>query len=136
VKNLTEEKNSEADKKIVEKAAAATEQGLMQRIESVIHDVLEQKLGKAFDVRVDKMIEEKLKAKEIEVEAGLRKGFGLENDPVIHQSDLVAALRKAALDQTESQKRTPAPTEKGGPEGNMPEDEFDKAVKEKMRKLN
>lgn len=100
---------------------------LTQRIESVIKDVVDQKLD-ALEKAIDVKIETLLKGKEIEMEQALRKGFGLEQDPVIHQSDLVSALRKAALEKTENT-RSPAAAEKAGPEGNKPEDPFDKMLK-------
>jgi hypothetical protein len=100
---------------------------LEKRIENVIKDVLEVKL-KALEASMDKKIEEILKTKEVEMEQALRKGFGLEQDPVIHQSDLVTALRKAALEKTDNT-RSPAAAEKAGPEGNKPKDPFDEMMK-------
>jgi hypothetical protein len=52
------------------------------------------------------------------MEQALRKGFGLEQDPAVHQSDLIAAIRKAKLEVNDSGKKTVASTEKAGPEGN------------------
>ncbi len=106
---------------------------LTQRIDGVIRDVLENKLT-ALEKALDEKIETILKGKEIEMEAALRKGFGLDNDPVIHQSDLVAAIRKAQLTEADTDKRTPAPdatTKSAGPEGNAPElTALEKAVKQ------
>lgn len=90
---------------------------LTKRIESVIHDVLDAKL-KALELAMDGKIDAILKAKEVEMEQALRKGFGLDQDPVIHQSDLISAIRKAQLEVSPSSKKTPASTEKAGPEGN------------------
>jgi hypothetical protein len=115
--------------KVLEKAKESTEMGFEQRIEAVIKDVLDVKF-KALDLRIDKMIDDKLREKEIEVEKGLRKSFGVETDPVIHQSDLVAALRKAALATGGEEKRSPAGVEKAGPDGNTPENPFAKKLKE------
>jgi hypothetical protein len=97
---------------------------LEQRIMGVMKDVIDAKivaLEKALDEKIDAI----LKSKEIEMEQALRKGFGLENDPVIHQSDLVSALRKASLAQSEPSKKTPAAVEKAGPEGNKPTNALD-----------
>jgi hypothetical protein len=92
---------------------------LTQRIEAVIKDVLEAKI-KALELNMDKKIDDLLKSKEVEMEQALRKGFGLEQDPVIHQSDLITAIRKAQLEATPPEKRSPAATPKAGPEGNKP----------------
>ena len=130
---MPEQEKKEAEA-ITEKAT--TDLNLTQRIESVIKDVLDQKL-KALELAMDKKIVDILKAKEIEMESALRKGFGLEADPVVHQSDLIVLLRKAGLENAESQKRTPAPTEKAGPEGAAPsKDSFDEAVKAKLGAVN
>lgn len=120
---MTEENKTES----AQATAKAEEFSLEKRIETVIKDVLEVKL-KALEVAMDKKIEDILKNKEIEMEQALRKGFGLEQDPVIHQSELITALRKAALEKTDNT-RSPAATEKAGPEGNKPEDPYDKMMK-------
>lgn len=104
---------SEKEAKPVDKAS---EQTLMERIMKVMEDVMTAKLDaleKSLDAKIDAIV----KSKEAEVELALRKGFGLEQDPVVHMSDLIGAIRKATLEQAETQKRTPAPVEKGGPEG-------------------
>jgi hypothetical protein len=109
-----------AEKPKEETPAAATKAadvGLMERIERTVNEFMDVKL-KALDITFDKMIEEKMKAKEIEAESALRKGFGLENDPVIHQSDLISAIRKAQLEASPTEKRSPAAEEKAGPTGN------------------
>ena len=107
---------------------AATEEGkvittvkkgnlnLEQRIMGVMQDVFDTKI-KALEVRIDEKIDELLKTKEVEMEQALRKGFGLENDPTIHKSDMIAFFRKAQLESTTSQKKTPAAIEKAGPAG-------------------
>jgi ribosome-associated translation inhibitor RaiA len=94
--------------------------GLEQRIEKAVNEYVEKKiegrfatLEKALDEKVDAI----LKAKEIEVEKALRKGFGLETDPVMHQSDIIAYMRKVELEKAETLKKTPAAIEKAGPEG-------------------
>jgi len=114
---------------------AVKDLNLTERIEAVIKDVLDLKLS-ALEKAMDTKIEDILKAKEVEMESALRKGFGLDNDQVIHQSDLVAAIRKAALENAETAKRTPAPKEKAGPDGTAsPQDAFDKAVEKRFKEL-
>ena len=115
---------SETPKNETPAATAKADITFEQRIENVIKDVLDVKL-KALDTRIDTMIEAHLKAKEVEVEHALRKSFGTEADPVIHQSDLIAAIRKASLEATEPNKKTPATVEKAGPEGNKPQSPLD-----------
>lgn len=110
--------NQKEEKVPLEKATAEASVGLEKRIEGVINDYVEKKFGelsKAIDTKIDTI----LKGKEIEVEKALRKGFGLDNDPVIHQSDLIAAIRKAQLEVTEPASKAPAPgkLEKANPEG-------------------
>ncbi len=91
---------------------------------------MKAKLSK-FEKTIDDKIEDIVKAKAIEIEQTLRKTFGTEKDPVIHASDLHAAMRKYALEQTEESKKTPAPLEKAGPEGTgTPEHPIDKLLKE------
>jgi len=102
---------------VSEAKAEADAMNLTKRIESVIHDVLDAKL-KALELAMDGKIDAILKAKEVEMEQALRKGFGLDQDPVIHQSDLISAIRKAKLETAESGKKTVLATEKAGPEGN------------------
>ena len=118
-----------------EETAKALDFNLTQRIENVIKDVFSLKIA-ALETRMDQKIEELLKGKEVEMEQALRKGFGLDTDPVIHQSDLVAAIRKAALDNADPTKRTPAPTQKAGPDGNKTADPFDTAVEKAIKRLN
>jgi hypothetical protein len=118
-----------------EETAKALDFNLTQRIENVIKDVFSLKIA-ALEQRMDTKIEELLKGKEVEMEQALRKGFGLDNDPVIHQSDLVAAIRKAALENSDPAKKTPAPKEKASPEGNGTVDPFDAAVEKAVKRLN
>ena len=105
---------------------------LEQRIMNVMKDVFDQKiiaLEKAIDAKIDALI----KTKEVEMEQALRKGFGLETDATLHQSDIPALMRKAALEIADSQKRTPI-AEKAGPEGNKSpvKDPYDETLKQKL----
>jgi len=118
-----------------EETAKAIDFNLTQRIEGVIKDVFSLKIA-ALEKRMDEKIEELLKGKEVEMEQALRKGFGLDSDPVIHQSDLVAAIRKASLETSTPAKKTPAPIEKGGPDPKGSKDPFDQAVEKAIKRLN
>jgi hypothetical protein len=108
---MSEKSNSApaTDKAALEDAVAKGTVTLEQRIMGVMEDVVNTKIA-ALEKALDEKIDGILKSKEIEMEQALRKGFGLENDPVIHESDLIAALRKASLAESgDVGKRTPAP---------------------------
>lgn len=103
-----EKPNPATDKAALEEAVAKGVT-LEQRIMGVMEDVVNTKIA-ALEKALDEKIDGILKSKEIEMEQALRKGFGLENDPVIHESDLIAAIRKAQLAASGGEgKRTPAP---------------------------
>ena len=103
--------------KTIEKSVTDGE-SLLDRVMNVLEDVMKAKMAD-FEKKVDDKIDTILKSKEIEVEHALRKGFGVENDPVIHMSDLVAYGRKSALETAETGKRTPTAETPAGPEGNV-----------------
>ena len=105
------------------------EKTLIDRITGVVDEVMKAKLCD-FEKKIDAKIEDILKAKEVEIEQALRKTFGTETDPVIHRSDLIASLRKAELERADTQKKTPAPVEKAGPEGNKPANPIDLKLQE------
>jgi len=118
------------DSKNLEKATADASIGLEKRIENVFTELVEKKFA-ALEKRLDEKIEGILATKEVEVEHALRKGFGLDTDPVIHQSDLISAIRKAQLEVSPTEKKTPAPNplEKTSPDGTKPEDWLSKMEK-------
>lgn len=93
-----------------------TEKSLIDRIMGVVEDVMKAKLTE-FEKKIDTKIDTLLKTKEVEVEQALRKGFGLENDPVVHMSDLIAHGRKLGLETSAPEKRSPATSPTPGPEG-------------------
>jgi hypothetical protein len=111
--------------------------GLTPRFERVMKDTM-----KLFEDRMEKsfneMMETKLAALSIEAEQVLRKGLGLEHDPVVHYSELVSAIRKAALENTPPQTKTPLNTkEKGTPDGDPTTPKtFEEIVKAKLESLN
>jgi hypothetical protein len=126
----TEKKPEKAstDPKTLEKAVNEGNIALEQRIMNVMKDVFDAKIAsleKAMDEKIDTL----LKTKEVELEQALRKGFGLENDPVIHMSDMIAYGRKQALEKGETDKRTPAPETPAGPDGNVEPNQIDELFK-------
>jgi hypothetical protein len=112
----TQKPNEKPLEKAQEPTTAAVDKPLVDRIMAVVEDVMKAKLD-TFEKKIDEKIDVILKSKEVEVEQALRKGFGLEQDPVIHMSDLVKYGRKIGLENSESGKKTPAALEKAGPEG-------------------
>lgn len=112
--------------------AKAEDPTLIDRILHVVEDVMKAKMDN-FEKKIDDKIDAILKTKEVEVEKALRKGFGLENDPVVHMSDLIEYGRKQALEKAETGKRTPASETPAGPEGNTPQNPIDELF-EKAKK--
>ncbi len=104
-------------------------EALIDRIIAVTEEVMKARLAE-FEKKIDTKIDEILKSKEVEVEQALRKGFGLEKDPVLHMSDLIKFGRKSALEDADTAKKTPAPVEKATPEGNVSPNPIDNLLKE------
>ena len=117
---------SETEAKPVEKSG---DPSMIDRIMKVVEEVMNAKLS-AFEKTIDGKIDAIVKAKEAEVELALRKGFGLEQDPVVHMSDMISAIRKASLEHAETEKRTPGPENKPGPEGTVTPSALDKLLEE------
>lgn len=107
--------------------AKSTDKALTDRILDVVGEAMTKKLAD-FEKKMDEKLDNILKAKEIEVERALRKGFGLEEDPVVHMSDLITYGRKLALEKAETGKRTPG-KEEAGPEGTSKEHPVDALFK-------
>ena len=84
-----------------------------------------EKAFKEVDRDIDARIKAQVEQLELESERKLRAALGVEEDPVVHQSDLVAAIRKAFLEFSGAKNQAPAATEKAGPAGNQPDDPFD-----------
>jgi hypothetical protein len=123
---LTEEKK-EAETPKAEAEKTPENMTLFERVDAVIKAVLDKKLGKELDERVDKIVEARLKAKDIEIEEALRASFGVGKDKTLTEKDLpyiISAVRKAAVEKTEKE-RAPA-IEKAAPDGNKTPDPIDK----------
>jgi len=122
--------NEEQNKCVaIEKGAGKTEPSLMERIMGVVEDVLEKRM-EVFEKKIDDKFETMLKSKEVEVEQALRKGFGLEQDPVVHMSDMITYGRKMALEKADTGKRTPGKEGDKGPEGTVATDPISKMFNE------
>ncbi len=68
------------------------------------------------EVRLQKRVDEVIKSTQDELVASIRKGVGLDDDPVIHLSEVSEVVRKMILKQSGDGKKT-IEIEKGGPEG-------------------
>ena len=90
---------------------------LTKRIERVVQAYfteLEKRLDKKFEDKMAQLV----KQKENEMEDALRKSFGLDEDPVVHASDLQKFVRKMQVETAQPGKKTPGSPGATGPEGN------------------
>lgn len=67
--------------------------------------------------------------KEAEISKNLTAAFGERQPVALNKADLAKLGRRIALENSESGRKTPAPIEKAGPEGNTPADPIDKLLK-------
>lgn len=114
------------------------EKGLIDRVLNVVEEAMKAKLS-IFEKAIDKRIKDIVKAKDVEVEQALRKGFGLTKDLPLTTSDIPSLLeqfRKAALENQENRSPTGKPLEKGNPDGTAKKDPFDEAVKKKFKEMS
>jgi len=114
------------------------EKGLIDRVLNVVEEAMKAKLS-IFEKAIDKRIKDIVKAKDVEVEQALRKGFGLTKDLPLTTSDIPSLLeqfRKAALENQENRSPTGNPLEKGNPDGTAKKDPFDEAVKKKFKEMS
>jgi len=117
---------------------APEEKGLIDRVLNVVEEAMKAKLA-TFETEIDKRIKDIVKAKDVEVEQALRKGFGLTKDMPLTTSDIPSLLdqfRKAALENQENRSPAGDPLEKGNPEGTTKKDPFDEAVKKKFKEMS
>lgn len=103
---------------------------LVQRMTQVFKEAMEQELT-VFKAKLQEEREKIIKENEELLEKALRTSLGVDKDLPVTQSQIREIIRKALLEETESQKRTPAPTEKAGPDGNKKPDPFDEMMKQK-----
>ena len=104
------------------------ELSLVDRLVAVMGDKMTIKLD-ALEKSVDAMIEVALQRKKAEIEGILHKAIG-PGDPTIHMSELPGYFRKYLLEHMETDKRTPGPINKAGPEGTVGESPIDKLLEE------
>lgn len=113
-----------------EKAADIDTAPLVQRMTAVFKEAMEQELtvfkGKLKDER-----EKIIKENEELLEKALRTSLGVDKDLPVTRSEIASIIRKAMLDEAESQKRTPAPKEKAEELDGAKPDLFETMMKEK-----
>jgi len=118
--------------------AEPEQKALLDRMMGVMEDFTKARLDE-FKKDMDKKIEDVIKAKEVEFEQALRKGFGLTKDTPLTTSDipnLLGQFRKAALENQENRSPTGDPLEKGNPDGTAKKDSFDEAVERKFKEMS
>jgi len=119
------------------KAAWEVEQvknlNLTEKITKTMDDYGEM-LIKQMEVRLQKRIEEVVASTQDELVGAIRKGVGLEDDPVIHLSEVTSVVRKILLDGDGGKKTLEK--EGGGPPGDLPETKplFD--LEKRFKELN
>jgi hypothetical protein len=117
---------------------SSEEKGLVQKIEAVITEAMEAKF-KVLEKRIETRMAAIVKDKEDEAVKALRKGLGLEQDPVVHLSEIEGMVRKIVLDEEPHGKRTETQTPDKPTEGidlaksKVPkaEDTFNKLLEQK-----
>jgi len=117
---------------------APEEKGLVDRVLGVVEEAMKAKLS-VFEKAIDQKIKDIVKAKDVEVEQALRKGFGLTKDLPLTTSDIPSLLeqfRKAALENQENRSPTDDPLKKGNPDGTAKKDDFDEAVERKFKEMS
>jgi hypothetical protein len=123
---MTQKTPTETEKNI-EKASSELKIGFEERLEKMFNELVDKRFGE-LEKRLDKSIEDKLAAMEVETERVLRKSFGLpQGDRPVMLSEVASVLRKAQLENSDSGKKTPAPDklEKSNPDGTAQKDAID-----------
>ncbi len=92
---------------------------LTDKISKVMDDYGVMLIGQ-MEVRLQKRIDEVVASTQDELVGAIRKGVGLDDDPVIHLSEVTSVVRKILLDQ-DAGKKTLEKTGDGSP-GDLPAD--------------
>jgi len=107
-----------------------TEPALVDRITAVFKEAMKAELD-TFKEQLKAEREKLVKENEAELEKALRQSLGVDKDLPVTRSQIAEVVRKAMLEEAETQKRTPAPTvEKAGSDAPKA-DPFDELVKAK-----
>jgi len=101
---------------------------LTEKITKVMDDYGSM-LIKQMEVRLATRIDEIVKATQDELVGAIRKGVGLDEDPVVHLSEVTSVVRKLLLEKDEGKKTTDG--DEAGPEGKPVEGELPKFDLEK-----
>lgn len=103
---------------------------LVKRLTAVFTDAMNQEMVK-FKADLDAQRERIVKENEELLEKALRASLGVEKDQPVMLSQVSEVVRKALLEQTETQKRTPAPEMAKAGSDAPKADPFDLKLKEK-----
>lgn len=101
----------------------------VERYLSVVDEIAELQL-KQMSERFSESLTQIITDKEAEVSKNLTAAFGERQPAALNKADLMKLGRRIALENCESGRKTPAPIEKAGPEGNVPASPIDKLLKE------
>ena len=126
----------EEERKPKEPAPTTEQKAFMGKIMGVFNEAIDLKM-QDFWKQVEKKMDEAVAKVQDQAVAGLRKGLGIEKDPVIHLSELPEMIRKTMLEIQPDGKRTETiikdkPTE--GAESERKLKSTDKAFEELMKK--
>ena len=104
-------KHPEATDADIKKAWDERPKNLTEKIVAVMNDYGET-LIKQMEARLMTRVDEVVKATQDELVGAIRKGVGLDEDPVIHLSEVTAVVRKILLDAQTPGKKTGEVAEK------------------------
>jgi len=109
---------------------APAQKALVDRMAAVFKDALNQEMT-TFREQLKAEREKIVKENEEELEKALRASLGVEKDLPVTRSQIAEVVRKAMLEEAETQKRTPAPEMEKAGKTTQKVDPFDQMLKEK-----
>ena len=114
------------------KASALTETALVDRITAVFKDALNAEMTQ-LKAQLKAEREKIVKQNEDELEKALRQSLGVDKDLPVTRSQIAEVVRKAMLEEAETQKKTPAPKTKALE--TPVKDPFDQAVEARYKAI-
>jgi len=108
-----------------EKLSTEPHDGFIQTLVAINKEWQEQTLAKMKEEN-ERFHDQALDGLKQETIDTYRRGLGIDPDPVMHKSEMVAMIRKMALEKAETGKRTPGPETPAGPDGNVQLSEVDR----------
>ena len=107
---------SDEDIKAAYDASLLEGMNLTDKVSKVMDDYGKM-LIKQMEARLQAKIDDVIKSTQDELVASIRKGVGLDDDPVVHLSEGSAVVRKMILEKDGGDGKKTAELEKGGPDG-------------------